>query len=1075
MGLTFVYGRANRGKSRFCYEDIKSHYHKYKDKKHILIVPEQYSLQSEKNLLSALGTEGTINAEVLSFKRLAYRIFDQVGGRTGIRLNKSNKLIIISMLIQKNKDKLPYFQKAINKNGFINKISELITEFKTYGIGFNELDSILDLELRENTYKKIAGFNIIYKEYEKYIRKKYIDPDDDFDVLGRKIELSEMLRDSYIWIDEFSGFTPSEYFVISELLKHTIDAKISITTDILYDEKSSYFEDVFSTGKKAVARITKLAYEGNVVMNKPVFLDYKDRKKEVFSFIEENYFKYPSGYYRKKTTDLNIKEMKNMYEEINSIAAEILRMKENDGIKLKDITILTRNPEMYFETIEGVFKLYGIPVFIDVKKNLEGHVLWLFIKSLLLIFINNFSYSDVFCFLKTGLMDLPEDDIDTLENYVLKYGIKGNMWHSDKRWEMGSFEENEHIKNIRDSFLKPVYYFREEYKKIKNAKEFSKLLYEYLIDNNIPKKLDDLFGVFEETAEHMKIWDLIMEAIDSIVKTIGEEKVSVDEYLTHLEIAVSETKLGILPDKGDYVFAGSIDRSIYHDIKYLFLAGVNDGVFPAIPEESGILNDFDRKSIRENGLEIALDTNDRIYEEEYLVYLALTAASEKLYISYPVSDMEGKSLRPSNIINRIKKIVPQVELTRGRFSSGTQGRFLFSRGEVENENRPCVPEENRPSVNSVYGNELNTSITKLESFARCPFRYFVEHSLKAREREVLKLEMPDLGSVLHDSLEKLSKSIWLDNSDWSDISDDELIERVEKIYNETSDEKIGWILENIYAYKEINRRVLNLLKSSVIQIARQINRGEFKPFLYEIAFGDGMKIDPLTIKLEDGRAVKINGRIDRVDRYKKDDGDYIRIIDYKSGNKDFDISDVYNGIELQLVSYLDVIESDKSISNNKPGGVFYFKLDDPVIRDSEDMSQKKFEKEIEKKFKLSGLVLSDTEIIKAMDKDMDGDSSIIPVKELKDGSFGVNSKTADMNEFELLRKHVRSKIKENAKRILDGDISINPMQKKDISECDYCKYGFICRVDKKKTHNRLKTYKKDEVFRALKEKEKGAE
>lgn len=1146
MSLRFIFGRSGSGKSYHCLEDIKSKLEKADNSKLILLVPEQFSFQAEKNLVNTLGEKGIIKAQVLSFTRMAYVVFNEVGGITHQHVNSPGKNILLYRAIESVKNDLKVFQRAGRQQGFVNVVSDIISEFKRYDVNPDTLRDVYEnITDNEGLKDKLQDINLIFSSFERELHKKYIDTEDELVMLAEKLDKCHIFDDAEIWIDEFSSFTPLQYNIIEKLLKKAKRINITLNTDCLVEGRESESTDVFMPIKNTEGKLLKIIEENNVPYEEPICIDSevlpRFRHSKELSHLEKYFFKFPYNVYQDETKDISIFKALNMYGEIQDTARDIIRLSRDEGIRFRDMAVLTRDMSSYEKLIQVIFSEYNIPYFIDQRRQINGNPLIILINSVLDIFTKNWSYESVFRYLKTGLTNIEIEEIDLLENYVLANGIRGNKWNNEKPWDYSfSYDFNRDkspedekeklikINEIRDRVKRPLIDFYLEIKNSKNIKDTCSAIFNLLTNLNVYDKIEKWVEDFRKSGdldlanEYSQIWNIVNELLDQIVEVIGEEDLKLEEFIKVLNTAINEYDIGVIPPSLDQVLVGSIDRARTHEVSALYLIGVNDGVFPQASNEEGMLNDKDREELRRFGVELALDTKSNAFEEQFLIYTSLTLSSKYLRISYPIANFEGKAMRPSIIISKLKKIFPKIKedsdiIYTGndeeslRKISGPDSTFneLVEAFREEKDGKKTNPiwwdvyrwystrDEwqdkcerafgglsytnkvefvSREKIRKLYGTPLQFSVSRLERYASCPFAYYVEYGLGAKDRKVYEFSSPDLGSFIHEILDDFSNVLEKEKMTWRDIDDEWCGEAISYLVDKKINEKNGYILSSSPRYEYMANRLKRIMTKSVTLISEHMKRSGFDPVGYEMSFGKNGDFPPISIELPSGEKIELIGRIDRVDEVEIDGKTYLRVIDYKSGNKSFKLSDVYYGLQLQLLVYLDAILSnaDKYIDKGMiPGAILYFKIDDPIINVKRDTSQEDIEKEVMRVLKMKGLILKDAKVVKEMDRSIEGYSLIIPVQILKDGEISSRSSTATLEQFEILRKYVRKILIDLCEDMLKGNISIMPYKKKNATPCEYCQFSSICQFDTSMKDNKYKLLndKNDEEVWELMKKE----
>ena len=782
---------------------------------------------------------------------------------------------------------------------------------------------------------------------------------------------------------------------------------------------------------------------------------------------------------------------------------------------------------MYSNLCKAIFKEYDIPVFIDEKRDLSQNILVKYLISILDIFARNWSYDSVFNYIKCGFLNITPSDIYLLENYALKWEIKGSKWYKAD-WNFHDEDSTgkatiDHINELRREIVTPLVELKNNLSGNKTAKQISENLYNFLIKNNIDKVLESKIKELNDmqkvdiAAEYETSWKIVMQVLDEIVLVFGDENITFESYMQILKTGLGESKLGTIPMAQDEVTVGDVDRSRSHKIKAVFIIGLNDGMFPSINKAEGFLNDDDREKIKQNGVELAKGTIDRIYEDNFNIYKAFTTAEERIFLSYSSSDMEGKSLRPSVLVSRIKKIFEGLKETsdviyRKSEISTKENTFkellinlrefrdgneidtkwfdvynLYNESEEWHEklayavkalNYTNTAEKiKKENVEKMYGSTLKTSVSKLEQYSGCPFSYYLKYGLKLNDKETFNVEAVDTGSFMHDVIDNFFGVIEERNINLKEITDEELEKIVAEIVSEKLKLDRNYIFTTTSKYKVLSNRLQKVVTMSVKYIVQSLKQSEFEVFGHELEFGGDGQYKPITVITEDGKKVEITGKIDRVDIMKNSDGTYVRIIDYKSSVKNIDLNQVFYGLQLQLLTYLN--ETCK-VEDFIPAGVLYFNLINPTIGTDKNLTDEEVEEKIRQEFKMKGLILADVNIIKKMDTNIEnepkGISKIIPATIKKDGEISDRGTSAVTKEqFVYLQKYMEKIIKQISEEILQGNIEVKPYYNASTKKtpCEYCKYKSICRFDENTKNNEYKyisKLNKDAVLEMIKNK-----
>lgn len=1096
MSLRLIYGKSGCGKSEYCFNEIAKNVNK---EKIYMIVPNQMALMAEKRLMEKANNLALVNTEVITFSRMAFRVRNELGGAKKTSLSKSGKAMLLYDILSKCKDNLNFLGKNAEN---VDIIGNSITEFKKHRINIanlkEEANTTTDMYLK----LKLNDMITMYDEFEKSIQDKFLDENDVLDILNTQILESNQFKDAIIYIDEFVGFTTQEYEIIAKLMQLAKEVNVTICTDNLVQQEDAD-KDIFYANKNTGIKLINLAKEYGIEIKDDVKLKVLHRfKNEELKHLEENFYAVPYKTYKEKQKNINMFLANNQYTEIEHIAAEIVKLVRNENYRYKDISVITKNLNLYSSLIKVIFDNYNIPVFIDEKKELSENILVKFLIAVLEICNKNWSYEAVFNYLKTGFVKIDKEEIFKLENYCIRWGIKGNKWYKEDWNYVGKDEYTEEelarLNELRRMIVTPIRKLQEKARKDNSFINLTKILYEFLeemkIEEVITSKIEKLEekGFIEIANEYESSFKVLIELFDEIVLVFGEEKTNFDKYMSILKIGLKNTGLGKIPATQDQVIVGDVSRSRSHKVRAVFIIGINDGEFPSIYKDEGFFNDKDREYLKAQGFDLANGSLENLYEENFNIYKAFTIAEEKLFLSYASSDNEGRTLRPSILITKLKKIYPNLKetsdiitqekeiiTTNNTFDNLIEKLNSYQEGEeIEDiwfdvlkyyENNPLwkgrllkslegikytnVPEKIKPEfIKKLYGETLHTTISRLERYRSCPFSFYLEYGLKLKEKKSLKLQPIDTGSFMHEVIDEFFEEVADKKISIKELEKEEIEKIVKQIIEEKLNLKANYIFKSIPKFMVLTNRLCRLVTLSIVYIVQGLQATDFEVVGNEIEFKNGKEYKPIEITTEDGRKVEITGKIDRIDLAKDETGKYIRIIDYKSSAKDINLNEVLAGLQLQLITYLDAVCEEKDVI---PAGVLYFGLTEPKldkVKNAKNITDEEVEQKIREHFRMNGLVLAEMNVINMMDNNLkDGEkSTTIPVKLKKDGSMDKTSKVVSRKEFEILQKYVKKTLGDISKEILDGNIDIKPYYnvKNKRKPCEYCAYGSICNFKK---------------------------
>ena len=1117
MGLKIIYGRAGSEKSEYCFREISKIIDK--EKNIYLITPEQFSFTAEKRLMETVGKKAIINAEVITLSRMADRALQDIG-ETRKSLSKTGKAMLVFDILNKNKKNLKFLGKS-DEN--IDLGINSITELKKHGVTTEKLKE--EIQNIESKYlqTKLEDILLLYENYEQAINSEYIEETDKLTKLSQHIQEIEFLKDSIIYIDEFSGFTFPEYQVIKELAKVTKEINITICTDKLeIPEKPD--TDIFYSSKITINKLMQILEKENIKPEKAIYLEDSPRfKTKELKFLEKNIYNKKSTKYAEKVENLHLFLAKNQYTEIEYVAKEITKLVRDKKLRYREIGIITKDIEKYSNLAKAIFTKYNIPVFIDEKRELSQNIIIQYILSIFDIMQKNFSKESVFNYAKMGFLKIDQEDIFELENYCTKWGIKQNKWKKDFKYEINEEDKKqkiEHLNELRKIIINPILKLKDEIQKEKTAENITKKIYEFIQENNIEEKLQEKIEKLEENGnidlanEYKESYQVLIDILDEIVNIFSKKNLSIEEYYQILKIGLKNSGLGKIPGTQDQVTIGDVERSRSHKVKAIFIIGINDGSFPSIKKEEGFLGDEDRQILKQDGIELAKGTLENLYEDNFNIYKALATAENEIYLSYCSADNEGKSLRPSVLIHKIKKIYPELEETSdvvnpkyeitnklatyeelleniAKKQEGKEVEKIWNtvynyyiksqdmkqklKQDLEGINYTNIPQNlDSNLVEKLYGNTLTTSVSKLERYQSCNFSYYLQYGLKLKEKEELKVQNFDTGSFMHETIDTFFKKVKEQNIKLGDLIADE--EKIKEIVNKIIEEELengkNYSFKETAKYKILVRRLKRIISKALKFIIESLVYSDFSIEGTEIEFDKKGKYKPIEIPLENGKKVEIIGKIDRIDTAMSEDGKYLRIIDYKSSAKNIDLNEVYAGLQIQLLTYLDAACKEEDLI---PAGVLYFGLIEQMIKADKKITEQEIDNKLRENFKMKGLILADVKVIEMQDNNLKngGTSKIIPAGITSKGEINKRS-TSGVNseEFKILQKYIIKTIKEISKEILKGRIELKPYNKKGKTPCEYCSYKSICGFDTRlcnNTYNFIDKKSNDDVIKKMKE------
>ena len=1114
MSLRFCFGPSGSGKSHRIYEEIMQRAAEEPGRNFLIIVPDQFTMQTQKDLVMRSDRDGILNIDVLSFGRLSHRILEEVGTKEMPVLDDTGKSLVLQKVAADLKEQLPAMGSLLHKQGYIHEVKSAISEFMQYGISTQDMDKLItSAQKRGALAMKLKDLKTLYRGFQDYIRDHFITTEETLDVLRRSLSKSKILKGSVVVFDGFTGFTPIQNRLIQELMRVCAETIVTVTIGVGEDPyKMDGEQKLFHLSKKTVADLEKLAAEAEVERGEDLFVKggpNRFAKAPALHYLEQNLFRYQYEPYAGEQQEIHMFEALSPREEVHQTALYIRHLIREQGMTYRDIAVVIGDLEGYASYVETEFGQLEIPCFLDRTRGIVLNPMIEYIKSALQLYIKDFSYDTVFHFLRSGMADISREEIDELENYVIRTGARGYRTYSrlfTRRTEemQGNAEGSEQaeektmerLNRIRQQFMDAVEILHMGSQE--KAGDYVSHLYDFLEQNQVQQKLLNYQQQFEKEGdlsrarEYAQIYRLVMDLLDQVYELLGEEEISRQEFADILEAGFGEITVGTIPQNVDRIVVGDMERTRLKQVKVLFFLGVNDGNIPKNASKGGIISDMDREFLIESGTEMAPSPRQQMYIQRLYLYLNMTKPSEQLYLSYAKVNSEGKGIRPSYLIDTVRKLFPAMSVeypqNRSRLEQieGRQEGARYLAEELREYVEGTLPEEERQDfylmyrayeadavgrdlltraafrryresglsrivARALYGQQLENSVSRLETYAACACRHFLQYGLSLQEREEFGFEASDMGTVYHAVLENFAGKLAESNLTWWDFTEDfaakavkESVEAYAATYGETV---LYSSARNEYAITRMSR----ILTRTVLTLQKHLKQGSFQPDDYELSFRFAEDLDSIHVDLSEDEKMHLQGRIDRIDVSEDAEHVYVKVIDYKSGNRKFDLAALYYGLQLQLVVYMNAameMESRKHPDKEiVPAALLYYHIDDPTIETPVELTDEQINEQILAKLRMNGVVNSDPEVVERLDRYMQDKSVVIPVEKKKDGSFSARSSVLSREEMQLISSYVDAKIRSIGREILDGKIAANPYEKGNEEACTYCAYKKVCGFD----------------------------
>lgn len=1128
--IQIIEGPSGSGKSYLVYEEMIRASIKAPEQRFFLIVPEQFTMQAQRDIINLHPQHGTMNIDIVSFNRLAYRVFEELNIRCDHVLEDFGKSMLLQRILMEHRKEWQVFGSCLNKAGFLDELKSLLTELFQYRIGRDAIAQVYEGMSGHGMLKsKLHDLLFVYDAFQKELQGKYIIAEHILEMLARYIPESELLRGSVVYLDGYTGFTPIQYEVLHALLQTASAITVTITIDEAGAKQENCEEhELFYLSKDTIHRLYQLAEHLDIYVEER-FLNGacpRFRGAEELQHLERNLFRYPYRSWNAPITRIRVMAMHTPGQELRKVARQIHAMVRNGEYRYQDIAVIHGNLEQVQPFAEEIFPRLGIPYFIDTKQSIYMNPCLESIRAVLDIAESDYSYESVFRLLKTGVTGMDTESLELLENYVISRGIRGIQWWKrifSQEAMAGLQEGDQRIPVFQGGMqviaqLEPV---TTALRKSSQVQEYVQALRNFVEALEMQGQLEQAVLSFEEEGNLLQarsygqIYDKVLDIWEKLESILGTEEMKLRDFKSILETGFEEIALGVIPPSLDQVMIGDIERTRLNHVKVLFVLGVNDGIIPRVAKGGGILSEADRSILGET-LELAPDSRRRVFTEQFYLYQNVTKASQCLYLTYHVQDGDGNEVLPAYLIGRLRKLFPALtiedlsseewcenDLETPADSVDYLSALLYKQEPVSEQKADiwkslyAYYQEVQPQVitqirkglfysnldhyltpetaDRLYGKLLHTSVSKLETYSRCPYQFFLEYGLGLKERERNQITLGDMGNLLHQVVEQVfsmvenrqAKNLLLSEeveNVWETITDEELAELVEKEIQKSAEEE-----DSVYQYSHANRQLLKRIQRTAIyavaDLKQQLLKGKMIPYQFEMTF-NRRDAEPLSrnlqaaeIPLTDTAIMKLSGVIDRIDICQDEERVYVKVLDYKSSGKEIDVTQVDAGLQLQLLIYTNVVLEvlkkqfpDKEII---PAGSLYYSFRLPMVEKSGKTVTDALSRRIKRETALTGIVNREEPCISLL-----GDTELLPVKvkELNGEPVIQESDTVvDEEQYRQLLTEVRETAALIGTEMIAGKIPVRPVRTGRSLPCDYCGYKDVCKLDCTDGGNRVYT------------------
>ncbi len=1098
--MELLIGRAGSGKTTDIMRRIAARAES--GRRQILIVPELASHEYERLLARQTHNTGARYAEVLTFRRIANRVFSEAGGLADTELTPAGRLLVLYESTRRAADALTLYGGATRKPNVLRDLLGVLDEMKCNGISPEDLLRASG-EAEGHLAEKLRDLGQIGAVYDTLTAEELPDPRDQLTRVAERLPESTLFDGAEVYLDRFDSFNRQELDILAYLLRRHVPVTIALTGDAAQPE-------LFPEMSTAMARLRALAGRcGDTVTVVPYETQRMVRPHDL-AILEQYGVQTPQERFDSDGGSVHLHAAGDLFSECEFAAAYIRRLLREGNARRRDIVVTARNFDQYAPILELVFERYDVPVFLSEKHDILQKPVLSLVGAALHTVTDGWRYEDMFSYLKTGFAGLTADECDELENYALFWRVRGTMWKAPFTGSPDGFsgvmdesarQQLAHLNELRERAVQPLLELADGLDAAHTATQYVQTLYDFLARIGAPEsiaqraQLHEDAGRLQTAEEYRQLWEILMQALEQFAWVQGDAPMETDAFVTLLGLVLSEYDVGTIPVSLDRVTCGSIDRVCRTGIPHLIVLGVNDGVLPNAGESGGILSDSERETLL--GLAVELETGeDRMAREQAAIYRVFASASQSLLLSWCTVGGDGE-MRPSYLIGTVRHLlrgVPEtsereleqlyrLEAERPRFDLACRGATHdaspAAQAALAAAEEPIEPMETAKrgpltdpdTVHSLYGEKLRVTASRVDAFYRCRYAYFLRYGLKAKERRRAAFDAPETGTFLHYVLEHTLEEL-------REHPDGDVHAIAEKWTREYTETMLGGLEKQSARFRHLFRRLVRMLDEILDNLLEEMSCSDFQPIDFELSFSRGGDLPPIVIDSADG-ALEMVGKVDRVDGYVKDGALYVRVLDYKSGQKKFELSDLWYGLNVQLLLYLFAIEKQglgryrarlaQDIDRIVPAGALYIPTRGAMVDASRDTDDETLDRMRRKQLRRSGLLLDDPAVIEAMEHGITKEGAFLPIGfRAKDGAptAASLSNLASMEKMGKLGEHIRLVLQKMGRELLDGNMEASPVRRGPTEDtCAWCPYRAICRFDARlgdKPHNIAKI--KTDVF-----------
>ena len=1103
--LKLILGRAGSGKTTAVYRRMCG---AGAERPQVLLVPEQNSHEAERALCKVGGNGVSLYAEVLSFSRLANRVFLAAGGLGEAELDAGGRLLLMHRAVKSVAAQLTVCARSAGRASFLRSLIATVDELKSCRVSPADLERA-GCEAEGPEGEKLRDLSLICGAYDALTAQVALDPRDRLTRTAEKLKDCPWAAGRDLWLDGFTDFTPQQIEVLSRLLEQAHSVTVTLTCDHLEEDEGG--TGIFSPARRTAAQLLRAARERRVPSQVEHLAAEGGGRAADLDFLEKALFAHAPGLEREPEGAVELFAARTPRGEVEWTAARILELVRREGLRFRDIGVVARSYRTYQDLVESVFARYGVPVFSSSMSEILDKPILALVTGALDTVAGGYVYDDVFRYLKTGLTDLGEEDRDLLENYVLKWDVRGSRWTQEKPWTMHPrgygfpmTEEDqallERVDRARRQVAAPLERLRKN--SARTGRGQAMALYGFLEEIGLPRRLGERVEELRRRGEpalaeeYRQLWEILCGGLEQCAALTGEVPMELEEFSSLFQLVLSQYDVGTIPVSLDRVTAGETTRQTGHRVKVLFLLGADDSSIPQVGAEPGLLSDDDRTLLASYGLELNQSAEERLYREMTTLYQICALPSRRLILTWPAQGAGGEERRSCFLVGRLKLLFPGLAEVREeglgdsfRMAAPLPALELAGRSPAVRRVMGSLPEYapqverleragrwergrlTRGAVDRLYGQRVPMSASRMDKYKSCHFSYFMQYGLKAEPRRAAGFQAPEYGTFVHYVLEHVLRAC-RERGGVKEVPAGELRALAQAAVERYVSEELGGQEHETARFRYLFRRLLKSVYAVVDNVAEELRASRFQPISFELGFGAGKDLPPVELSV-DGMTVSISGFVDRVDGWEHDGRLYLRVVDYKTGRKTFDLTDIWNGMGLQMLLYLFTLEREGEALYNReiiPAGVFYLPARDAGVAGSRAMREAERRRKVDAELRRRGIVLDEPEVLAAMEEPGEAGIRFLPVKVNKAGAI-TGEALVSAERLGKLARHTGRILEEIGRELAAGNIAADPFWRgPDHNACQWCEYAAACHFEEGRGGDRrrfLPTVRGEEFWQAV--------